>query len=394
MTRVVGRRSAGRNGWAQPDHRPTGGPGGGSRGAAPGSGKGRGGESAAGTTRRHPTLRTYAAVLTAALLLGAATGLSTGTAAAADNGRWSVFPAPAKAAGKGPTAQQRPFFTLEGAPGTTLKDKVSVSNLSSTPMTFKLYGADAYNTPRDGGFAVRGIDDPEKDIGTWVTLARSTLTIPARTRADIPFTVTIPENATPGDHPGAIVALDTHTDPAKGSVAVGVRRAVGARVYLRVSGPTLSALSIENVHVSHGQPLVPGTGASTATIRYTLVNRGNVSVSPRIGLTAKGLFGRTLLDRSIKALPQELLPGQKAELTEKWADAPQFDRVTVRLTAADDTTRTTYTAIPWLPVGLALAALAGLVLWLVRRRRPRRPSGRPAPEPAKAGIAVAAGRPR
>ena len=58
-----------------------------------------------------------------------------------------------------------------------------------------VYGADAYNTPRDGGFAVRGPEETGKDIGTWVRLARNSLTIPARTRADIPFTVTIPETA-------------------------------------------------------------------------------------------------------------------------------------------------------------------------------------------------------
>lgn len=350
----------------------------------------------------------YAALLTVAALLGPGTAPATAatataprtaprTAPQADNGRWSVFPAPAAGKkDKSPTAQERSFFTLEGAPGTVLKDKVSVSNLSAGPMTFTLYGADAYNTPRDGGFAVRGTDEKMTGLGAWVTLARSTIRIPARTRADIPFTITIPQGATPGDHPGAIVALDTQVDKAKGDVAVGVRRAVGARVYLKVSGPTLPSLSVEHIAVSHGQPLIPGTGDSTATIRYTLVNRGNVTLTPRVAFTAKGLFGRTLLDRAARTLPLELLPGQSVELTEKWTGAPQLDRVTFRVHATSprgnlsESGSATFVAVAWLPLGVVLLLLAGLGWWLTRRtrriRRDRRAGhgGRPAPPAAGA----------
>ncbi|MEU4093746.1 DUF916 domain-containing protein [Streptomyces sp. NPDC026673] len=332
-----------------------------------------------------PAIPLVLLVLLALLGLGAATAPA---ALAADNGRWSVFPAPAAGAkDRSPTAQERPFFTLEADPGATLRDKVSVSNLSGEPMTFRLYGADAYNTPRDGGFAVRGADERNTDVGSWVRLARSSITIPARTRADIPFTVTVPADASPGDHPGAIVALDTRADTASGDVRMSVRRAVGARVYLRVNGQALGALSVESVSVGHGTPLFPGIGDSDATIRYTLVNRGNVSLTPRLAVTAEGLFGRTLLDRRARTLPLELLPGQRVELTERWAGAPRFDRVTVRLrvTAAggdvDETGSASYLVVPWAAVGLALALLGGLLFRLVRIRARRR-SAHPDPDPA------------
>ncbi|MBD0740452.1 WxL protein peptidoglycan domain-containing protein [Streptomyces sp. CBMA29] len=315
-------------------------------------------------------------------------GPAAGPAGAADNGRWSVFPAPAAgAADPGATGQERQFFTLQADPGTTVKDKVSVSNLSTAPMTFRLYGADAYNTPRDGGFAVRGPDETNRDVGTWIRLAKTTLTVPPRTRADIPFTLTVPANASPGDHPGAIVALDTRTDEGSGKVAVGVRRAVGARVYLRVGGPSLAALSVEHLTVSHGGPLLPGTGSTAATIHYTLVNRGNVTLSPRLAVKATGLFGRTLLNRPARDLPLELLPGQQVSLTEKWAGAPAFDRVSVRLTVSTATggvnerDTASYLVAPWLAVGLVLAGLAVLVVWYVRRWRSRHPAAEAAEAP-------------
>lgn len=340
---------------------------------------------------------THLLTLAAVALLGLVTllGPAAGPAGAADNGRWSVFPAPAAgAADKSATGQERQFFTLQAEPGTTVKDKVSVSNLSGTPTTFRIYGADAYNTPRDGGFAVRGPDEANHDVGTWIRLAKSSLTVPPRTRADIPFTLTVPANASPGDHPGAIVALDTQTERGSGKLAVGVQRAVGARVYLRVSGPSLAALSVEHMSVDHGSPLMPGAGSSAATIHYTLVNRGNVTLSPRLAVKATGLFGRTLLSRPARDLPLELLPGQQVTLTEKWPGAPAWDRVSVHLTVSTATggvhesAGASYVVAPWLAVGLLTAGLALLLAWYVRRRHSRH--ALPTADRAPSGDALAA----
>lgn len=118
------------------------------------------------------------------------------------------------------------------------------------------------------------------------------------------------------------MALDEHIDQGDGSLALGVQRAVAARLYLRVGGPTLPAIAVENVHVAHHQPLVPGLGDSTATISYTLHNTGNVTLNPKVELRAEGLFGRTLLARDLTRIPAELLPGQRVKLTEPWRGRP------------------------------------------------------------------------
>lgn len=107
------------------------------------------------------------ALLAAVLLLGPA-----GTAAGADNGQWSVLPA-ANAVG------QRPYFYLAAAPGRSAADTVTVTNRSDRPRTFRLYAADAYNTARDGGFALRGPDEPRLATAAWVTLDRERVTVPA-----------------------------------------------------------------------------------------------------------------------------------------------------------------------------------------------------------------------
>ena len=326
--------------------------------------------------RRVPTLLR---LLTAVLLAAGALAFGGGTAGAADNGTWSVFPRP-DAAGSRSLTPDRQFFYLEAAPGTTVHDRVSVANLSDRPMTFQLYGADAYNTPRDGGFALRAADQKQTGVGAWTHLAKSSLTVPAHTRADVPFTLTVPAGAEPGDHSGAVVALDTAVEgtSTNGSVAVGIKRAVGARIYLRVSGPAVPALGVRNVTVDRSAPLVPGLGRSTATIHYTLVNQGNVTVHPALRLRATGWLGGTVLSTGVKDLGIDLLPGQSVQLAAPWPDPPQFDHVslTVTVSGADISGHAGagFLAVPWFLVGLVAALAAVLVLALVLRKRRRRGS--------------------
>ncbi|MFB7505806.1 DUF916 domain-containing protein, partial [Streptomyces broussonetiae] len=173
-----------------------------------------------------------------------------------------------------------------------------------------------------------------------------------------------------------------------------VQRAVGARVYLRVSGPTLPAVSVEHVRIDHHQPLIPGLGAGTATISYTLRNTGNVTVDPKVQLRARGLFGRTLLDRTLTRVPSELLPGQAVRLTEPWSGAPQLDWGDVTLTVSAPGTRqsasASFLALPWLLAAIVFAAGAGCGALLVRARRgrarrsvPVRPSPRARTTPSR-----------
>ena len=303
-----------------------------------------------------------------ALLFGAVPA-----ARAADNGNWSVYPASSELG-------RRPYFYLSADPGSTLTDQVTVSNRTAGPLTFRLYAADAYNTARDGGFAVRAPNEKQHGIGAWARPARDRVTVPAHGSVTVPYTVTVPEAAEPGDHPGALVALDERISPSTGQVAVGVRQAVGARVYLRVNGPTVPALSVENIEFTHDQPLVPGTGESSALISYELYNRGNVTLNPAVALKAEGLFGRDLLQRNLKNIPSELLPRQRIRLTERWSDAPRLEWGHVRLTAsardAKESAEVSFLALPWLAALVLAGGLAGAGVWArVRQSGARVPRG-------------------
>ncbi|MFD9333453.1 hypothetical protein ACFWBF_03415 [Streptomyces sp. NPDC060028] len=306
------------------------------------------------SARRAPRLA-VAALLAAAALYG-------GGPASADEPGWTAEPA------AGRPAAARPYFYLAGTPGTVLEDRLALANTTDQEHTVTLRGADAYNTA-DGAFAVRPATQ-SAGAGSWISFgASTTVKIPPRTRAVVPFTVTVPTASPPGDHPAAVVATEGG-------------REVGVRVHLRVSGPTLAALTVEDVAVR-------GKGAGTR-VAYTLVNRGNVALAPELSLTARGRFGE-VPGRGAHPLPVELLPGQRVELTEPWPGAPVLDHASLILTVtapggARATGRASAWFVPWGIAGrtgvglLGLGATTSAALLLVRRRRTRRDE--PPPDPA------------
>ncbi|SDM83383.1 hypothetical protein SAMN04487981_102720 [Streptomyces sp. cf386] len=228
--------------------------------------------------------------------------------------RWSLAPS-----GGG-----RPSFYGEGPAGTVLEDTVSVTNPSGAPVTVRLHG-------------------------TGVTFEDGTVRVPARTRADVPFTVAVPT----ADRAVEIVARDTDG---------GERR---VRVQLRVTVPELSALTVERVRVNGDR------------IAYELVNRGTTPIAPRLAVQADGVFGR-VLDRAPRTLPVALPPGSRTELTEPWPDRPALDAVDVRLTVTaaggvSDTAVASARFVPWGAVtGVAGVMAAAGAFFVVRHRRRRR----------------------
>ncbi|MEV7419341.1 hypothetical protein [Streptomyces sp. NPDC089919] len=282
---------------------------------------------------------------------------------------WTAEPAAGRATAPG-SPDGRPYFYLEGVPGTVLEDAVALANPSGAARTLTLRGADAYNAA-GGALAVRPAGG-SAGAGGWIGFgAGATVRIPPHTRAVVPFTVTVPPGAVPGDHPAAVV------------VSEGAREAA-VRVQLRVRGPVLAALTVEDVAVT-------GRGAATR-IRYALVNRGNTALTPELGVTADGLLG-DVAGRAAHRLGVELLPGQRVELSEPWPGAPVFDAVDLRLTVtAAGGARAEATAsarfVPWAAVGwtgagvLALAAVAAVAVLLVRTNRAGRGTDPHPPEQA------------
>ncbi|WP_433062350.1 WxL protein peptidoglycan domain-containing protein [Dactylosporangium sp. CS-033363] len=308
-------------------------------------------------------MRTRATAAVAAVL--AALALP-GTAHADDQG-WSVQPA---------GAANRSYFVYDVKPGQQLDDTVRVTNRATIAQTFTVYGADAYTTV-DGAFDLQPASRKPADAGSWIALGQRAYTVEAGAQLDIPFRLTVPANATPGDHAAGVIASVVTQQSTGDGATVNVDRRVAARVYLRVAGQTRPAVAVETVSIAYDNPPYPFAG-STMTVTYRLRNTGNLRLGGAARLHVTGLFGASL-GRTPDITVPELLPGASITVTEHIAGiapaGPLSANVTVDPATAEGplpsvTRSATLWAVPW--TALAAILLVALIVLGLRRRRRRR----------------------
>lgn len=214
---------------------------------------------------------------------------------------WAVQPSGAN----GP--DPRSTFTYTNLkPGVALHDFVGVTNFSSVPVTFSLRSADAY-TNANGDFDLRPADEKPKDIGSWVTFTKDSITLQPNERVNEPFTVTVPATATPGDHSGGVIAstLVTATNPQ--GLKVNVDRRLAVPLFLRVAGPLSPGLAIESVSTRYHGTYNP-IGGGSIDVTYTVHNTGNERLNLGQDVSVTGFFGITLARTKGRTLTN-LLPG-------------------------------------------------------------------------------------
>ena len=248
-------------------------------------------------------MRAFAAILVGLLAL-----LAGGSpAAAADDGQltWSVAPA------DNDLGDARPNFQYAAEPGQTIDDAIVVTNMTAAPLTLAVYAADAFTTS-SGQLDLLPAGEPSTDVGTWVDLDEDEVTLDAGEAATIPFTVTVPDDATPGDHSGGIVTSFRSTQSGS-TVALDSR--LGSRMHVRVAGELTPAVDATDVRVDYHPSWNPFASGS-ATVHYVLRNTGNTravatdsaSVAGPMGLleassdqtTTPELTARSEIDRAIE----------------------------------------------------------------------------------------------
>ncbi|MFF5295309.1 WxL protein peptidoglycan domain-containing protein [Paractinoplanes globisporus] len=206
----------------------------------------------------------------------------------------------------------RPTFAYAATPGGVFNDQVEISNAGTKPLTLKVYASDAF-TPRTGGFDLLAAGRKSDDAGTWVSLSRPVVTVPARGRVVLPFTLKVPTGATPGDHSAGIVATLTSVgNDAKGN-KVAVDQRVGARIYLRVSGELKPGLTVEGLSATY-HPKANPFAAGTTTLTYRVRNTGNVRLGARQKVTVKTFWGSHKTADGVADVP-EILPGDAVDMT-------------------------------------------------------------------------------
>lgn len=305
------------------------------------------------------------------VLLGAALGAAllaspVGAAAAVPDGdaevTWSVSPADADG------ADGRTVIDLALDPGDTVTEHLAVRNLSDSEVTFALTAADGYYTDT-GRFTMLPAGEPSVDAGAWISVEPS-LTVPAGETRVAAFTLTVPDNATPGDHAAGVAASLRTSSSDENGAQVGVDSRVGFRLSVRVSGELAPSLAIDEATAAYSPSpnlFAPGL----VSVEYTATNTGNTALA--LSEVVAGHSGKS----------GNLLPGESrrvmVERFEAWPLGLLFLDLHVDgavpgddLRARPHTDTLVIWAVPWLHLLAAVGIALILLAILTGRRRTKR----------------------
>lgn len=203
----------------------------------------------------------------------------------------------------------RSRFSYQMGPGQVIDDTYVVTNVGSTAQSFTVFATDAFNTD-EGGYGLLETGVAPTDAGAWVDFGGQpsvAVQLDPGASTEVPFRVTVPADAGPGDHAAGLVVSALAND---GQVLVD--RRVGTRLYVRVPGDLQPLMSIDGMTASYTPSVNPLDGETAVT--FTVRNAGNVALSGRLKAEVRGLFGIGVSGQ-VDADVDEMLPGSTRTVT-------------------------------------------------------------------------------
>jgi len=276
----------------------------------------------------------------------------------------------------------RSRFTFDLQPGESGQDQIYVMNMGTQPILLTLYSADARSLV-DGTFDVDTLDQTPKDVGSWVKFANgttsTTVALQNQQSMVVPFTVSIPANAQPGDHVGGIAVQSGGL----GAGQIKVAQRIVTRLYARIPGALTPNLTVSNLSTSYTPSINPFAG--TINMSFTINNPGNVSLNADVTTSATTVFGIPVGSQATSQV-SEMTPGttrtysvavpnvgQWVMLNPKVVLVPRVDKDALNPGAMTIVTRDTQMwVVPYTWIVVAIIIVAIIVGLRSRRTRSRK----------------------
>lgn len=204
--------------------------------------------------------------------------------------------------------RSKSWFIYSVPAGDNKQDEVIIMNNGAEPVTLKVYPADSTKT-KEGEFALTNAGVAKKDLGGWISMDTTEVTLAPKEHKAIPFTITVPANAQRGEHSGGIVFENTKPKRVvnKG-MNINLISRIGVRIYENVPGNEQLAMSVKNLKYSVSSD-------NNLNFDFDVVNTGTVHSAPKGILAVKDIFGRTIETFPLESLLGTVVPGEPVHVT-------------------------------------------------------------------------------
>ncbi len=167
-------------------------------------------------------------------------------------------------------------------PGDVQKEGVMVVNNSAEQKTILVYAVDS--TPStDGAFACEQLSQKKDNVGAWINLEKTEVTLQPATNEIVPFTITVPQNASVGEHNGCII-MQEKLDKSDNQSGVSLSFRTGLRVAITIPGELERKLEIVGFEVAKKED-------GNFLLQPKVKNLGNVSIDAEAKVITRYFFG-------------------------------------------------------------------------------------------------------
>ncbi len=245
-------------------------------------------------------------------------------------------------------------------PGARLEKTIKVTNIDQSRKTLYLVVRDIEDLSPSGNPVFSASPRDVYGVANWVSFPRKSVTLGAGEASEVPVVFTVPKDAAPGGHFGAIFFSSEPVRP--GETGAGVGFEVGTIVNLRIAGETSEEARIREFRT--GKSIYD---RADVDFSVRVENLGNVLVRPRGPLEITNMFGKSVATLRMNDEAAAVFPKGEREFGANWKSSGlAFGRyeATLGLVYGEDVRKTTSaTASFWvLPMKLIAEVLIALVV--------------------------------
>jgi len=267
-----------------------------------------------------------------------------------------------------------PVINLTANPGQILKIQISLRDVSSENIIVSNQINDFIAASEDGTpkILLNNESSDPYSLKDWIAPLPNLLMIPKQIK-NVPVTIKVPANASPGGHYGVI--RFTAAPPELKGTGVSLSASLGALILIRVSGDVKESLAVQEFTINHdqdGKTGQPGALFESTPIHIVerLKNTGNTHEQPVGQATITDMFGKKIAAVNINLPPRNVLPGSIRRFEQPLnssvlGNKKLFGRYNAKLVVTYGATKQTLTSntsfwvIPYRLIGTVIVLLVG-----------------------------------
>jgi hypothetical protein len=259
-----------------------------------------------------------------------------------------------------------PTISVTMKPGEARTEKIFIENVTKEASTYipekmDFVAKDESGTPN---FISESETSNTYSLSKWITISKTAITLAAKERQPVDVTISVPVNAEPSGHFGAV--LFGNKPPTATGTGAAIAGKIGTLILVRIAGAAKEngvVASFTTDKSSYQKPPVN----FTSRVR----NLGNVHFAPTGEIVIKDIFGRNVDSIKVNDVVGNVLPDSIRKFENKWEKSvlPGYYKAELLLSYGSPqkslTASLSFWILPWVQILIGLAILVAVLALLV-----------------------------